>query len=60
MGDSFRYVLDEQIVNPDGSLTVNAAHQYFLGPTAVGELIIGHSVCDVTAIIDSIFNNGFE
>ena len=49
VGDSFRYVFNEQIVNSDGSLTVNAAHQYFLGPTAVGELIIGQSVCGVTA-----------
>lgn len=49
VGDSFRYVFNERIVNPDGSITVNAAHQYFLGPTAVGELIIGHVECGVTA-----------
>ena len=48
VGDSFRYVFNEQIRNPDGSITVNAAHQYFLGPTAVGDLIIGQSVCGVT------------
>ena len=30
--DNFRYVFNEQIVNPDGSITVRAAHQYFLGP----------------------------
>lgn len=47
--DDFRYVFNEQIVNPDGSITVNAAHQYLLGPTAVGELIVGQSVCGVTA-----------
>jgi hypothetical protein len=47
--DSFRYVFNEQVVNPDGSITVNAAHEYFLGPTAVGELIVGQSVCGVTA-----------
>jgi Bacterial Ig-like domain len=49
VGDSFRYVFNEQIRNPDGSITVNAAHQIFLGPTAVGDLIIGRSVCGVTA-----------
>jgi hypothetical protein len=46
--DNFRYVFNEQIRNPDGSITVNAAHQYLLGPTAVGDLIIGQSVCGVT------------
>ena len=47
VGDSFRAVFNEQIVNPDGSLTVNAVHVYFLGPFAEGELIIGQSVCGV-------------
>ncbi len=46
--DFFRYVFNEQIVNPDSSLTVNAAHQYLLGPVAVGDLIIGQSVSGVT------------
>ncbi len=46
--DTFRYVFNEQIRNPDGSITVNAAHQDLLGPTAVGDLIIGRSVCGVT------------
>ncbi len=45
VGDTYRYVFNEQIVNADGSITVNAAHQYLLGPTALGELIIGQSVC---------------
>lgn len=45
VGDSFRYVFNEQIVNEDGSITVNAAHQYLLGPTAVGELVVGQSTC---------------
>ena len=48
--DNFRYVFNEQIVNPDGSITVNAVHAYFLGPTAVGELIIGQVVCGVTTV----------
>lgn len=46
--DSFRYVFNEQITNADGSLTVNAAHQYLLGSIAVGDLIIGQVVCGVT------------
>ena len=45
MQDTFRYVFNEQIRNADGSITVNAAHQYVLGPTAVGELIIVQSRC---------------
>jgi len=48
VGDTFRYVFNEQIKNPDGSLTVNAAHQFAIGPTAKGELIIGQVVCGVT------------
>ena len=47
--DTFRWVFNEQIVNADGSLTVNAAHQYLLGPIATGELIIGQVVCGMTA-----------
>lgn len=47
--DFFSYVFNEQIVNPDGSITVNAAHEYLLGPTAVGDVIVGQSVCGVTA-----------
>jgi hypothetical protein len=49
VGDSFRIVFNEQVANPDGSLTVNAAHMYLLGPTARGDLVIGQSVCGVTA-----------
>ncbi len=45
--DNFRYVFNEQIENADGSITVNAAHMYLLGPTAEGELIIGQSRCGV-------------
>ena len=49
VGDRFRVVLNEQIKNADGSLTVNAAHMYLLGPIAVGEMIIGQSVCGMSA-----------
>ena len=48
VGDSYRIVFNEQTVAADGTLTVNAAHMYLLGPTAVGEVIIGQSVCGVT------------
>ncbi|MBA3480842.1 MAG: hypothetical protein H0T51_03410 [Pirellulales bacterium] len=46
--DFFQYIFNEQILNPNGSLTINAAHQRFLGPTAVGDLIIGQSISGVT------------
>ena len=38
-------MFNEQIANPDGSITVNAAHEYLLGPTAVGDMVIGSSTC---------------
>lgn len=47
-GAGFRVVFNEQITNPDGSLTVNAYHQLLLGPSATGELILGQAVCGVT------------
>ena len=47
VGDRFRYVFNEQVRNPDGSITVYAAHQYLLGPTAVGDLYIGKSECGI-------------
>jgi hypothetical protein len=47
--DNFHVVFNEQITNADGSLTVNAVHEFLDGPTAVGDLIIGQSVCGVTA-----------
>ncbi len=49
VGDTFRYVFNEQVRSADGSITVNAAHLYLLGPTAIGELIIGQSRCGITA-----------
>ncbi|HEX2699874.1 MAG TPA: hypothetical protein VHM89_06680 [Acidimicrobiales bacterium] len=45
VGDVFAVVLNEQIVNADGSLTVNAVHMYLFGPVAVGELIRGQVTC---------------
>jgi len=42
-------VVNEQITTPAGSIIVNAAHQFALGPTAVGELVIGQSRCSTSA-----------
>ncbi|MDQ2826817.1 MAG: hypothetical protein M3Y04_07650, partial [Actinomycetota bacterium] len=47
VGDTFRVVLNEQMTSA-GSITVNAIHMYLLGPTAVGEAIIGQSRCSIT------------
>jgi hypothetical protein len=49
IGDSFRYIFNEQVANPDGSLTVYAVHLELLGPTAVGDVYIGAVTCDVGA-----------
>lgn len=48
LGDSFRVVLNEQVVTGD-AITVNAFHTYLLGPTAVGDIIGGQSRCSLTA-----------
>ncbi len=47
--DFFHIVFNEQVKNPDGSLTVNAVHQYLDGPTAIGDLIIGQVRCSTSA-----------
>jgi hypothetical protein len=46
--DTFRVVFNEQVVNGDGSITVNAVHEYLLGPVAKGEVIVGQVVCGIT------------
>jgi len=48
VGDTFTVVFNEQIVNPDGSLTVNAVHLYLFGQFAVGEAIKGQATCGTT------------
>jgi hypothetical protein len=48
IGDSFRVVYNEQVTE-GGSITVNAIHMFLLGPTAVGELVVGQSRCGLTA-----------
>lgn len=47
VGDTFRAVVNEQ-VRSGGGITVNAVHLFLLGPTAVGDLIIGQSRCGLT------------
>jgi hypothetical protein len=47
VGDTFRLVLNEQTTSA-GGITVNAAHIFLLGPTAVGDVIIGQSRCGAT------------
>lgn len=47
-GDSFRAVFNEQTVQADGSITVDAVHLYLLGPTAVGEVVIAQSEAGVS------------
>ncbi|MCA1684256.1 MAG: cadherin-like domain-containing protein, partial [Actinobacteria bacterium] len=44
--DRYRVVFNEQELTGD-SVVVNAAHMYLLGPTAVGDLIVGRSYCDL-------------
>lgn len=48
VGDVFTVVFNEQIPNPDGSLTVNAFHMYLFGPVAVGESVGGQVTCGAT------------
>jgi hypothetical protein len=48
VGDTFRLVVNEQQTS-GGSITVNGAHLYLLGPTAKGELIIAQSRCGATS-----------
>jgi Ca2+-binding RTX toxin-like protein len=49
-GDSFQYIFNEQIVNPDGAITVYAGHLRLLGPIAVGDLFWGKSECGVSPL----------
>jgi hypothetical protein len=52
VGDHFRIVFNEQIVDPvDGSVTVAAEHMYLLGPTAVGDMVVGASTCGPLRVV---------
>jgi hypothetical protein len=48
IGDSFSIVFNKQTTNADGSRTVEGAHMYLLGPTAVGDMVIASATCGVT------------
>ncbi len=45
--DTFRVVFNEQVSNGDGSITVNAVHEFLLGPTLTGNVIVAHSSCNL-------------
>jgi hypothetical protein len=58
-GKQYTYIFNEQIVNPDGSLTVNAAHEILNAGTgfgANGDLIFGQSVCGAPVNIPYLLN----
>lgn len=46
--ETFRYIFNEQIVGAN-SITVNAVHLILGGPVITGDLILGQSVCAITA-----------
>jgi hypothetical protein len=48
VGDSFTVTLNEQQAT-GGGITVNAMHMRLIGPTAVGELIVGQARCSLTS-----------
>lgn len=48
IGDSFSIVFNKQTTNADGSKTIEGAHMYLLGPTAVGDMVIASATCGVT------------
>lgn len=48
VGDRYRIVFNEQVVEGD-TIIVRAAHMYLLGNIAVGDLIVGQSVCGLSA-----------
>jgi len=50
VGDNFKVVYNEQTTDGNGVLTVNAVHMTLLGPTAVGDLVIGQSVCGIATV----------
>jgi hypothetical protein len=48
IGDSFSIVFNKQTTNADGSKTIEGAHMYLLGPTAVGDMVVASATCGVT------------
>jgi hypothetical protein len=49
VGDDFTYIFNEQVTNPDGSITAYGAHQVLEGPTALGDLFIAKSESGVAS-----------
>jgi len=43
--EKFKWVFNQQTRNASGTLTVDAAREILKGPTAVGNLILGQSIC---------------
>jgi len=58
--DNFHVVFNEQIANPDGSITFNAVHEFLDGPTAVGTVIIGQTVCGATSATTTTVNSSLN
>jgi len=46
--DTGYIVFNERIQNADGTLTVNGAHMYMQGPSAVGDMVIAQTVCGIS------------
>lgn len=53
VGDNWKIVYNEQFIDPDGSITVNALHMYLLGQIAVGDQILGHVRCSMRGLSTS-------
>ena len=49
--DTWTYVFNEHVLNPDGTKSIHAAHQYLHGPNAIGDLLIGTAYCGVATTI---------
>jgi hypothetical protein len=47
VGGHPKIIFNEQIVEPDGTITVNAVHMFLRGPIALGEQILGHVRCSI-------------
>lgn len=45
VGDTFKIVFNEQVKVGSTVITVDGAHMYLLGPTAVGDMVIAQSKC---------------
>lgn len=55
--EKFKFVFNEQ-VKSGSSIIVNAVHEYYLGPTTKGNLIIGQVACSTAGTDVSVQNPG--